>query len=38
LFAREIRRRRVTQFQGFRHWRWHLDEVWITRAKSWSHS
>jgi transposase-like protein len=25
LFASEIRRRRETQFQGFRHWRWHLS-------------
>lgn len=27
LFAGEIRRRRVGRMQGFRHWRWHLDEM-----------
>ena len=43
LFTAEIRRRRVNM-QGFRHWRWHLDEVfvkisggrWITKVKFWS--
>ena len=29
MFASQIRRRRVSQFQGFRHWRWHLDEVFV---------
>ena len=27
MFAAEIRRRRVSRVCGFRHWRWHLDEV-----------
>ena len=29
LFAGEIRRRRVSRMRGFRHWRWHLDEVYV---------
>ena len=29
LFAGEIRRRRVSHMRGFRHWRWHLDEVYV---------
>ncbi len=29
LFASEIRRRRINQMRGFRHWRWHLDEVYV---------
>ena len=29
LFAAEIRRRRVNCMRGFRHWRWHLDEVFV---------
>lgn len=29
LFASEIRRRRVDQLRGFRHWRWHLDEMYV---------
>lgn len=27
LFARNIRKRRVTAMRAFRHWRWHLDEM-----------
>ena len=27
MFAGEIRRRRVNHMRGFRHWRWHLDEI-----------
>jgi len=27
LFAADIRRQRVSAMRGFRHWRWHLDEV-----------
>src|SRR5258708_1986820 len=27
LFAGDIRKRRVTAMRGFRHWRWHLDEM-----------
>ena len=29
MFAGEIRRRRVSQMRGFRHWRWHLDEMYV---------
>lgn len=29
LFASQIRRRRVSQFSGFRHWCWHLDEMFV---------
>src|ERR1700712_340240 len=29
MFAREIRRQRVSRMRGFRHWRWHLDEVYV---------
>ena len=29
LFASEIRRRRVSRMRGFRHWRWHLDEMYV---------
>ncbi|MEO5499576.1 MAG: IS6 family transposase, partial [Candidatus Saccharimonadales bacterium] len=29
LFASEIRRRRVSYMRGFRHWRWHLDEMYV---------
>lgn len=29
LFAAEIRRRRVNHMRGFRHWRWHLDEMYV---------
>ena len=29
LFASEIRRRRVNHIRGFRHWRWHLDEMYV---------
>ena len=28
-FAADIRRRRVSRMCGFRHWRWHLDEVFV---------
>ena len=31
LFAADIRRQRVSRMKGFRHWRWHLDEVFVTR-------
>jgi putative transposase len=27
MFAGDIRRRRVSYMRGFRHWRWHLDEM-----------
>ena len=29
LFAADIRRQRVSAMRGFRHWRWHLDEVFV---------
>ncbi len=29
LFAGEIRRKRVAYMRGFRHWRWHLDEMYV---------
>ena len=29
MFVSQIRKRRVTQFSGYRHWRWHVDEVFV---------
>jgi len=29
LFASESRRQRVSRMRGFRHWRWHLDEMYV---------
>jgi putative transposase len=29
LFASEIRRKRVNRMRGVRHWRWHLDEMYV---------
>ena len=29
MFARQIRRQRVSHMRGYRHWRWHLDEVFV---------
>ena len=29
LFAADIRRQRVSRMPGFRHWRWHLDEMYV---------
>ena len=29
MFAADIRRQRVCAMRGFRHWRWHLDEVFV---------
>ena len=29
MFASDIRRQRVSQMRGFRHWRWHLDEMYV---------
>ena len=31
MFASEIRRKRVSQMRGFRHWRWHVDAVFVSR-------
>ena len=29
LFAAEIKRQRISRMRGFRHWRWHLDEMFV---------
>jgi hypothetical protein len=29
MFAGEVRRQRVSRMRGFRHWRWHLDEMFV---------
>ena len=29
MFASDIRRQRISRMKGFRHWRWHLDEVFV---------
>lgn len=29
LFAADIRRQRVSRMRGVRHWRWHLNEVFL---------
>ena len=29
MFASEIRGQRVSRMRGFRHWRWHLDEMFV---------
>jgi putative transposase len=29
MFAADIRRQRTSRMRGFRHWRWHLDEVYV---------
>lgn len=29
MFAADIRRRRVDRMRGFRHWKWHLDEMYV---------
>jgi putative transposase len=29
MFAAYIRRQRVSRMRGFRHWRWHLDEMYV---------
>ena len=29
LFAGDIRRQRVSRMRGFRHWRWHPDEMYV---------
>jgi len=29
MFARGVRQRRISYMRGFRHWRWHLDEVFV---------
>lgn len=29
LFAGDMRRQRINRMQGFRHWRWHLDKMFV---------
>ena len=29
MFAADIRRQRMSRMRRFRHWRWHLDEVYV---------
>ena len=29
MFAADIRRQRVDRMRGFRHWRWHVDEMYV---------
>ena len=29
MFAGDIRRQRVSRMRGLRHWRWHLDEMYV---------
>jgi putative transposase len=29
LFAADIRRQRVSRMRGFRHWQWHVDEMYV---------
>jgi putative transposase len=29
MFAADIRRQRVSRMRGYRHWNWHLDEVYV---------
>ena len=29
MFASDIRGQRVSRMRGFRHWRWHLDEIYV---------
>ena len=29
MFAADIRRQRVSRMKGFRHWNWHLDEMYL---------
>lgn len=29
MFAADIKRQRISRMRGFRHWRWHLDEMFV---------
>ena len=29
MFAADIKRQRISRMRGFRHWRWHVDEVFV---------
>src|SRR5450432_2485704 len=33
MFAGEIRRKRVQHMRAYTHWRWHLDEVYVTTTR-----
>lgn len=33
LFAADVRKQRVSRMKGLRQWRWHLDEVYVTRTR-----
>ena len=33
MFASEVRQRRVSYMRGFRHWRWHLDEMYVLNGR-----
>jgi putative transposase len=35
LFTADIRRRRVSRMRGFRHWKWHLDEMYVKLMARW---
>jgi hypothetical protein len=32
MFAAEIRKKRVDYMRGHRHWKWHLDEIYVKMA------
>ena len=34
MFESEVRRRRVDRMRGFRHWRWHVDELHLVESGS----
>ena len=36
VFAADIRRQRVSRMRGFRHWKWHLDEMYVKLTARWS--
>jgi hypothetical protein len=33
MFAADIRRQRASRMRGFRHWRWHLDEMFCNPVR-----
>lgn len=37
MFANEIRKNRVEAMRQHAHWRWHLDEVYVTRRRRSQH-
>ena len=37
LFAADVRRQRVSRMKGFRQWKWHLDEAYVTRRAASQH-